>query len=152
MTAMPKPEKRGPKPRKPIERSSKPIPRRSRPAKVRKTASGKAKQAADRAWAAAIRAKGPCAARGVSFLLKEKHGEMRITHTSDCCLGTIDPAHVLSRTFPATRTEVANGIPICRAAHDWFTVRPLAWEAFCRQLLGDAEYERLYRKAHGVSD
>lgn len=74
---------------------------------------------------------------------------MRITHTADCCRGPIDPAHIMGRTFPATRFDVENGIPLCRQAHDWFTSRPKAWTAFCRQLLGDHEYDRLYAKAHG---
>lgn len=135
--------------RTPLRRSSKPIARRTKPARVRRSKAGEEKHRKDRRWSEAVKAKGPCVARGVSFVLKEKHGERRITHTSDCCLGLIDPAHVMSRTFPATRHEVANGVPLCRAAHDWFGVRPLAWTAFCRQLLGNEEYDRLDAKAHG---
>ena len=125
----------------PLKRSSKPIARRTKPARVRRSAAGQAKAKADRAWSKAVKEKGPCVALG--DYLGPEYGD----HWE--CRGPIDPAHVMSRTFPATRHEVANGVPLCRRVHDWFTPRPLAWENFCRQLLGDQEYDRLYALAHG---
>lgn len=128
-----KPPKRGPKPRKPIKRSSKPIARKSRPAPVRRSESGRAKSAADREWSRAVLAKGPCAALG------------RWGHIA--CFGRIDPAHIQSRRYLATRHDVSNGLPLCRFIHDWFGRHPEEFEAFVRTRIGDAEYERLRLKA-----
>ena len=133
--------------RSPLKRSSKPIARRTKPARVRRSKAGQEKHRKDRAWSEAVKAKGPCVALDVPFKVSEDFAT--VTHTLPYCRGPIDPAHGLSRTFPATRHEVANGVPLCRAAHDWFGVRPLAWTAFCRQLLGNEEYDRLDAKAHG---
>ena len=132
----------------PLKRSSKPISRRTKPARVRRSKAGQEKHRKDRAWSAAVKAKGPCVALGRPFEVTEDYVVM-VTHTLPYCRGPIDPAHVMSRTFPATRHEVANGVSLCRAAHDWFSVRPKAWTAFCRQLLGNEEYDRLDAKAHG---
>ena len=143
----------------PLKRSSKPIARRTKPARVRRSAAGQEKHRKDRAWSEAVKAKGPCVAIGQFFRTVEmvtiefddgsREKWESVSFPTHVCAGPIDPAHVMSRTFPATRHEVANGVPICRAAHDWFTVRPKAWESFCRQLLGDQEYDRLDAKAHG---
>lgn len=151
ITPLTKPARRGPKPRKPIKRSTAPLKRTSKPARVRRSSAGQAKAKADRAWSEAVKAKGPCVALGV-WTGATVGFEYTTLHQHVKCFGPIDPAHIMSRTFPATRHEVANGVPLCRAAHDWFTPRPLAWEAFCRQLLGDQEYDRLYAKAHGNAD
>lgn len=135
----------------PLKRSSKPIARRTKPARVRRSKAGQEKHRKDRAWSEAVKAKGPCVALGVWNLPSSEYLPLPLVveYVHDRCSGPIDPGHVLSRTFPATRHEVANGVPICRAAHDWFGVRPKSWEAFCRSLLGDQEYDRLYALAHG---
>lgn len=150
MSAPPKPTKRGAKPKRPIKRSGSPIARRAKPARVRRSKAGQAKHRADRAWSRAVKAKGPCVALqappGGWLILK---GEDQVYYAHGRCWGPTDAAHVLSRTFPATRDDISNGIPLCRAAHNFFTSRPLAFENFCRQLLGDQEYDRLYAKAHG---
>lgn len=145
-----KPPKRGPKPRKPIKRSSKPIARKSRPAPVRRSESGRAKSAADREWSRAVRAKGPCAAlgnwetyRGVSE--SGANSVHYLVHRE--CFGRIDPAHIQSRRYLATRHDVSNGLPLCRFIHDWFGRHPEEFEAFVRTRIGDAEYERLRLKA-----
>ena len=148
MPAPPKPERRGPKPKTYLKRSTSPLKRSSRPAKVRRTPAGLAKYAADRKWSAAVKAKGQCVAVGVSFKYYNPDlGEIIVTHTAVQCQGFIDPAHVMSRRYQATRTDLSNGVPLCRNAHDWFTVRPKAWEAFCRKFLGDMLYETLKAKA-----
>ena len=149
MSAPPKPAKRGPKPRRPIKLSTSPLKRTSLHARVRRSKAGQEKHRKDRAWSEAIKAKGPCVALGRWMLLEWATDATETLFKHIRCAGPIDPGHVLSRTFPATRNDVANGVPICRAAHDWFTMRPMAWEWFCRPLLGDQEYDRLYALPHG---
>lgn len=147
---IPKPPKRGPKPRRTIARSKTPIQRNSRPARMRRTAGGKAKHSADLAWAKAVRAKGRCAARGTAHVIvvevaRDVFVETVWEHLD--CAGPIDAAHGFPRTFSATRIDPENGWPLCRLAHQTFTAHPKAWMDFMRRTLGEAEYERLRRKA-----
>ena len=94
--------------RTPLRRSSKPISRRTKPARVRRSKAGQEKHRKDRAWSEAVKAKGPCVALDVPFKVSEDFAT--VTHTLPYCRGPIDPAHVLSRTFPATRHSVSTGI------------------------------------------
>ncbi len=142
MSAPPKPERRGPKARKPLHRPARPIARRTKPARVRRSKAGQAKAKADLAWAESVKRFRRCVALGRE--VSTSYG----THIG-CGAGPLDAAHVMSRTFPATRFDASNGIPICRDVHRHFTDHPLAWENFCRQLIGDQEYQRLYALAHG---
>lgn len=135
----PKPEPRGPKPKKRIAR-------KSRPAKVRRTARGKANHAADLKWAKAVLAKGPCAAIG-GWWLNVGGTVCGMQHRE--CAGRIDPAHVMSRRFLATRHDPGNGLPLCRRAHDWFTAHPKVWTAWLIETMGEAKYEALRVKALG---
>lgn len=149
---IPKPPKRGPKPRKPLKRASRPIARSSRPAAVRRSQSGKAKRAADLAWAQAVRAKGPCIARGkvmiaeITWHIGGVGGSaVEISHQE--CRGGLTAAHVIRRGYLATRTDLANGVPLCFEAHDFMTRHPDRWVDFISEYLGADEYERLRRKA-----
>lgn len=143
---IPKPPKREKKRPKPLKRSRietkyrKPIPRQGQ------SAHAKAERAADREWSKAVLAKGDCSARGF-WNLPSLGFEVSVwAHTR--CWEPIDPAHIMSRTFPATRNDPDNGMPLCRVAHDFFTAHPKAWEEFCRLKIGNDSYEALYRRAH----
>ena len=62
-------------------------------------------------------------------------------------------AHIISRSYKRTRYLVENGLPLCWGkCAPYFTEHPKEWEAFCRREIGDAEYDRLYRLAHGVKE
>lgn len=134
-----KPPKRGPKPRKAIKRGS-------MPARVRKTASGRAKHAADIAWAKAVRESGPCAAKGVSVGWTEYQERDLCVYVHTRC-NEITAAHVVSRRYSATRTDRANGLPLCLNAHRFFTEHPLAWEAFVIKTIGQERFAALKAKA-----
>ena len=56
-------------------------------------------------------------------------------------------AHIIRRTYSATRTDEANAMPLCWSCHRRFTDDPFAWVAFVLSLIGEDEYERLDRKA-----
>ena len=131
-----------PKPTKRDKSKPKPIKRGKPPARVRQTKAGKAKHAADRKWAEGVKAKGSCAALGM--FLGASYG----THIG-CGGGPIDAAHILRRGYLATRHDVRNGLPLCRDIHEYYTKRPLAFERFCRELIGDALYDELRAKALG---
>ena len=139
--APPKPPKRGRKPQKPLRRSA-PPKRTKRPNRVRQTLRAAAGRAKDASWSRAVLEKGPCCAKWWPF---EVPGSLfRSAHV---CSGRVDPAHIFSRRYLATRHIVANGLPTCRRAHDYFGARPKEWERFARHQIGDAEYDRLYEIA-----
>jgi hypothetical protein len=60
----------------------------------------------------------------------------------------LENMHVISRGHRPTRYLVENGMAGCKPCHNWFEDHPKEWEAFCRQELGNAEYDRLYALAH----
>ena len=132
--APPKPPKRGPKAKKPIART-KLKPWRPDPKDV--------------AWARKVRAKGPCAALGVSLTwLGEFEGGMSKWTTIHLkCEGRIEAAHGFRRVFQAIRRYPINGWSLCASIHAYFGRSPGAWEAFMRLKLGDAGYEQLRTKA-----
>lgn len=163
ITPLTKPPRRGPKPKRPIKRSTAPLKRTSRPSPIRRTPKAAEKRQADREWSAAVKAKGPCAAKGKdivgpwSFRFKDDLLGVDVNVTGSGpfrheCLGPIDPAHIFSRRFAATRHDPDNGMPLCRAAHDWFTQHSIAWELFCRETIGPEAHAALYAKAHGISE
>lgn len=125
-----------------LKRSTAALRRSKPPARARRSPAGVQKRLADREWAEAVKRGKVCA--GLGRNISSTYG----THIG-CGPWPVDAAHVMSRTFPATRHDPGNGMPLCRGVHRYFTERPLAWERFCRSLLGDYEYERLYRLAHG---
>jgi len=130
-----------PRPRK----AKRPIARTSKPSRIRKTAKGKTKHAADLAWAKAIRESGPCAARGVLTLWNDGKGPVAYRH--DICHGPIEAAHIVSRRYSATRTDLRNGLPLCHYVHAFFTSHPLAWDAFIAYKIGKTAYSTLKQKA-----
>ena len=139
MSAPSKPPRRLPKPRKPIRRTV-------RPSRVRKTPSGAARRSADLIWAKAVRESGPCAA--LQFPVPLGDGWCRHVR----CSGQIEAAHGFGRTWPASRTDPANGFPLCHGAHRWFTEHPDAWTEFLKMKLGLEAYEALRLKAQGRTE
>lgn len=134
--------KRGPKPKRPIRRSAMKATRK-RLSPVRQTKAGRRKRRADLKWSKAVLASGPCAAMAFSFV------SSGVSWVHLKCFGRIDPAHIFSRRYAATRTDPSNGVPLCRTAHTWFTEHPRAWEDFCAAFLGAEKYAALRAKAEG---
>src|SRR5690348_1832524 len=58
----------------------------------------------------------------------------------------IECAHIQSRTYSATRIDFDNAFALCAGCHSVFTLRPLDWADFCRQMLGDERYEAEKRR------
>ena len=88
-----------------------------------------AKGKADRLTSLIVRSRGACEACGESEYRK------------------LQCAHIVPRTFSATRTDEANCLCLCWSCHRKFTDDPFAWVTFVHQHIGEAEYERLRTKA-----
>ena len=56
-------------------------------------------------------------------------------------------AHIVPRTFSATRTDEANCLALCWSCHRRFTDDPFAWVHFVHSLIGEAGYDALKTKA-----
>ena len=54
-------------------------------------------------------------------------------------------AHVLSRRYMAVRWDRANSMALCRTHHYMFTVNPLRWEQWCRDV--EIPWDELRHKA-----
>ena len=52
-------------------------------------------------------------------------------------------AHGFSRRYRATRWDERHCFSLCRGCHFRFTVRPLEWDEFMRDRLGEVLYEEL---------
>ena len=61
-----------------------------------------------------------------------------------------EAAHVVPRRYKKVRWDPQNGIGLCRSQHAFFTEHPYEWEIWCRSVLGDDEYERLWQIARGM--
>ncbi len=137
--AKPKEGKRGPKAKRPIARGK-------RPNQVSKSAARAAEVLADRKWSAAVKAKGACFAIGAWNIGRTEQGSQYVlTHRK--CAGPIDPAHIMPRTWAATRHLIENGFPLCRETHRWFGSHPVEWESFVEARIGIAGYAALRAKA-----
>ena len=60
---------------------------------------------------------------------------------------SLQAAHVISRSYLATRWDMDNAVTLTAGRHHWYTNNPLDWEAFCIKYLGNKKYEALKRKA-----
>lgn len=56
----------------------------------------------------------------------------------------LDAAHIRRRGLRATRWLISNGLTLCRDCHAKFHSRPKEFEAFCRQQMGERQYDVLY--------
>ncbi len=52
-------------------------------------------------------------------------------------------AHIHSRGYTATRLDPENAVTLCRSCHMYFGNRPLEWEEFVDEVLGENYYKRL---------
>lgn len=64
-----------------------------------------------------------------------------------CGRPATDAAHVIPRVFSHTRTDVDNAFALAAQCHRRFTNHADEWVVFCFSTIGEAEYDRLKRKA-----
>lgn len=57
----------------------------------------------------------------------------------------------MGRKFSATRTDETNAQPLCASCHRFFTDHPVEFTRWLFSSIGEAEYDRLYRKAHSAT-
>jgi hypothetical protein len=53
------------------------------------------------------------------------------------CSGVLDDAHIVTRGNRRLRYERNNRLTLCRAAHQFYTARPYAWEQFVKTYFPD---------------
>jgi hypothetical protein len=56
-------------------------------------------------------------------------------------------AHIISRSYSAIRTNFLNAVCLCRSCHMFYTPRPLEWEQWARDRIGDLNFELLRKLA-----
>ena len=59
----------------------------------------------------------------------------------------LQTAHVISRSYLATRWNMDNAVTLTAGRHVWYTHNPLEWREFCLKRLGKERYEELEKKA-----
>lgn len=52
-------------------------------------------------------------------------------------------AHIISRSYSAIRTDFRNAVCLCRSCHMFYTPRPLEWETWAINRLGETLYRHL---------
>jgi hypothetical protein len=57
-------------------------------------------------------------------------------------------AHIVSRRYANTRTDVDNAFCLCAGCHMRFTEWPLEFAEFVHMKIGETAYDRLREKAH----
>lgn len=65
----------------------------------------------------------------------------------DRCLGRLEADHLISRSYGATRWQLANGITLCLAHHKYVTEHPLEHTDLALDVLGEELYWSLHRLA-----
>ncbi|MDQ5840771.1 MAG: hypothetical protein M3537_06450 [Chloroflexota bacterium] len=58
-------------------------------------------------------------------------------------------AHIVSRSYSATRVDFLNAVCLCRGCHVFFTHRPLEWWDWARRRIGEEAFDELRRLAVG---
>lgn len=133
-----KPARRGPKPKRPIARNSAPIKRVKAPAKVRKTPRGKMSKIADKLFSLIVRHPAKCTYHGADIGADPWGGG---------CKGGLQCAHIVSRSYRSVRWSEDNAMPLCAAAHTYYTHHPLEWEDFVTMRIGDDAFAALKKRA-----
>lgn len=59
----------------------------------------------------------------------------------------IQCAHIVSRSYVATRWDFDNALPLCRACHVFFTYRPIEWKQWVNETFGNKRYEEMEARA-----
>lgn len=57
-------------------------------------------------------------------------------------------AHIISRRYTATRTDLRNAFCLCAACHRYFTDHPVAFGRFVDKRIGRKLYDKLNKLAH----
>lgn len=88
--------------------------------------------------------------KGAKGRATKLHGELvRARGACERC-GSVDNlqcAHIVSRKFSNTRTDLANAWCLCASCHRYLTDEPFLHVAFAVQTLGEHGYARLREKA-----
>ena len=58
----------------------------------------------------------------------------------------LQTAHLISRSYLATRWELDNAVTLTAGRHVWYTHNPLEWREFCFKRLSKERYEELEKK------
>jgi hypothetical protein len=66
------------------------------------------------------------------------------------CAGILTWAHIISRSYRRIRYWRSNCMTLCMGHHVYFTFRPLHWEQFVEEKIGERAYQRLRRAAFGA--
>jgi hypothetical protein len=56
-------------------------------------------------------------------------------------------AHIVSRRYLGTRCDYLNALSLCRSCHVYFTHRPLEWEAWVSDFIGEDSYKAIKGRA-----
>lgn len=74
-----------------------------------------------------------------------------IRRTGTCArCGAVDRlqcAHIVSRRYLSTRWDEDNAVSLCSGCHIYMTHRPLEWEQWVIQKMGEENYAALKRRA-----
>lgn len=62
----------------------------------------------------------------------------------------LECAHIVSRRYSRTRTDLDNAFCLCSRCHMRFTEWPLEFAEFVTQRIGEHRYRALVEKAHGL--
>lgn len=76
-------------------------------------------------------------------LLVRREGKCRRCHKTD----GLQCAHIVSRSYGATRYDRANAMALCVGCHKYFTEHPLEWDVFVTRQIGAENYAALKQKA-----
>lgn len=84
-----------------------------------------ATETADKLFSLLIRSEGSCAAAGDDGV---------------ACNGNLQCAHGFSRRYRNTRWDERNAFPLCAAHHTFYTHRPIEWELWMKNRIGQNLY------------
>ncbi len=59
----------------------------------------------------------------------------------------LECAHIISRRYAHTRTDLENAVCLCSADHRYFTDYPIEFASFITRHLGQDKYDELYKKS-----
>lgn len=95
-----------------------------------------AKAKADVLFSKIIRSQGACEAEG---------------YDSKPCSSQLQTAHICSRRYSATRTDLRNAFCLCFAHHRYFTDNPRQFSRFITNTWAQECYDLVYAKAQAVT-
>jgi hypothetical protein len=61
--------------------------------------------------------------------------------------GSLQCAHLVGRSYKAVRTDPANAVALCAKHHVYWTHRPLEWDSWVTERIGERRYAELKGKA-----